>query len=60
MRVPHKLSDQLGRVPSSGELQQDIVFARGSPEDSIKETITRGNGCLRGGGKALGPPALGH
>lgn len=60
MWVPHKLSDQLGGVPSSGELQQDIVFAKGSPEDSIKETTTGGNGRLREGGKALGPPALGH
>lgn len=27
------------------------MFARGSPEDSIKETITGGNGRLRGVGR---------
>lgn len=42
--VLHKLSDQLGKVPDNGKLQQDIIAGRRNPEDCRKGIITCENG----------------
>lgn len=42
--VLHKPSDQLGKVPDNGKLQQDIIAGRRNPEDCRKGIITCENG----------------